>query len=43
MQGQQKDNFHLINKMQEGIFVLNNEHDEILFGSDTAIRIMGYK
>jgi len=28
--------------MQEGLFVLTSDRENIKFGSDTAIRIMGY-
>ena len=43
MLSQEKDDFNLLNNMQEGIFVLNKSLDEVKFGSKTALRIMNYK
>ena len=40
---QEKNDFNLLNKMQEGLFVLDSDREQIKFGSDTAIRIMGHK
>ena len=40
---QEKDDFNLLNEMQEGIIVMDSEMNEVKFGSKTALRIMSYR
>ena len=43
MKSQEKDDFNLLNNMQEGLFLLDKNLGKIKFGSKTALRIMNYK
>ena len=43
MPTQEKDDFNLLNEMQEGIIVMDSDMNEVKFGSKTALRIMSYR